>query len=109
MEHLARELSELRGDIGASISRIVGDLERHFALNKTVSQKAVALLAEERVFTIDPINPDHLWLRSEAQAEAAIANIVLARLTQGAERVRSRRVARHVTLFPAPTPPVPSN
>ncbi len=107
VEHLARERIELRGDIGASISRIVGDLERRFALNKTVSQKAIALLAEELVFRIDPADPDHLWLASEARAEAAIANIVRARLTQGAGRVPSRRVARRVTLFPGADAPRP--
>ena len=107
VEHLARERIELRGDIGASISRIVGDLERRFALNKTVSQKAVALLAEERVFTIDPTDPDHLWLTSEARAEAAIANMVRARLTQGAERVPSRRIARRVTSVPRLRRPPP--
>ena len=55
IEHLARERIELRGDAGASISRILSDLEKRYAFPKAVSQKAVALLAEERVFTIDPV------------------------------------------------------
>jgi hypothetical protein len=98
---------ELRGDIGASISRIVGDLEKRFALNKTVSQKAVALLAEELVFRIDPADPDHLWLAPEARAEAAIANVVHARLTRAGGQAPSRRVGKRVTLFPRSDAPRP--
>jgi hypothetical protein len=107
VEHLARERIELRGDVGASISRIDGDLEKRFAFNKTVSQKAVALLAEERVFTIDPADPDHLWLASEAQAEEAIADVIDARLKQGGEQIPSRRVAKRATLFPGSGAPRP--
>jgi AAA domain/UvrD-like helicase C-terminal domain len=101
IEHLARERMELRGDVGASISRIVGDLERRFALNKTVSQKAVAVLAEELVFRVDPADPDHLWLAPEARAEASIAHNVHARLAQVPGKAPSRRPAERVTLFPA--------
>jgi AAA domain/UvrD-like helicase C-terminal domain len=101
IEHLARERIELRGDTGASISRILGDLEKRFAFPKVVSQKAVALLAEERAFTIDPMQPDYLWLTSETRAEAAIANSVQARLTRQEAAVPRRRVVKNVALFPA--------
>ena len=105
VEHLARERIELRCDVGASIPRIVGDLEKRFALKKAVSQKAVALLAEELVFRIDPADPDHLWLPSEARAEAAIARIVHARLTRAGGQAPSRRVGKRVTLFPGSAAP----
>jgi AAA domain len=101
IEHLARERIELRGDVGASISRILGDLEKRYAFPKAVSQKAVALLAEERVFTIDPMQPDHLWLTSEARAEAAIAESTHARLTREGAMVPRRRAVKNVALFPA--------
>ena len=100
IEHLARERIELRGDAGASISRMLSDLEKRFAFPKAVSQKAVALLAEERVFTIDPMQPDYLWLTSEARAEAAIAESAHARLTRAGAKVPRRRVVKNVTLFP---------
>ena len=100
IEHLARERIELRGDVGASISRILSDLEKRYAFPKAVSQKAVALLAEERVFTIDPLQPDHLWLTSEARAEAAIAESAHARLTREGAMVPRRRVVKNVALFP---------
>jgi hypothetical protein len=101
IEHLARERIELRGDAGASISRILGDLEKRYAFPKVVSQKAVALLAEERVFTIAPIQPDHLWLTSEARAEAAIAKSTQVRIEREGGQVWTRRVVKNVTLFPA--------
>jgi AAA domain/UvrD-like helicase C-terminal domain len=101
IEHLARERIELRGDAGASISRILSDLEKRYAFPKTVSQKAIALLAEERVFTIDPMQPDHLWLTSEARAEAAIAKSAHARLANDSGPAPTRRVVKNVTLFPA--------
>ena len=100
IEHLARERIELRGDAGASISRILSDLEKRYAFPKAVSQKAVALLAEERVFTINPLQPDHLWLTSEARAEAAIAESAHARLTREGAMVPRRRVVKNVALFP---------
>jgi exodeoxyribonuclease V alpha subunit len=100
IEHLARERIELRGDAGASISRILSDLEKRYAFPKAVSQKAVALLAEERVFTIDPMQPDHLWLTSEARAEASIAESAHARLTREGAMVPRRRVVKNVALFP---------
>jgi ATP-dependent exoDNAse (exonuclease V) alpha subunit len=90
----------LRGDAGASISRIISDLEKRYAFPKAVSQKAVALLAEERVFTIDPMQPDHLWLTSEARAEASIAESAHARLTREGASVPRRRVIKNVMLFP---------
>jgi exodeoxyribonuclease V alpha subunit len=100
IEHLARERIELRGDTGASISRILRDLEKRYAFPKAVSQKAVALLAEARIFTIDPMQPDYLWLTSEARAEAAIAESAHTRLTRGGATVSRRRVVKNVTLFP---------
>ena len=100
-EHLARERIELRGDIGASISHIIGDLEKRFAFTHAVTQKSIALLAEERAFTIDPSQPDRLWLTSEAQAEASIVTSVRARLARGEEKASERRVAKNATLFPA--------
>ncbi len=100
-EHLARERIELRGDVGASIVHIIGDLEKRFAFTKPVTQKAIALLAEERVFTIDPSQPDRLWLTSEARAEAAVAKSVRARLARGDWKAPARRVAKDVKLFPA--------
>jgi hypothetical protein len=100
IEHLARERIELRGDAGASISRILGDLEKRYAFPKAVSQKAVALLAEERVFTIDSVQPDYLWLTSEARAEAAIAETARGRLTLEGAMAPGRRVVKNVTLFP---------
>jgi ATP-dependent exoDNAse (exonuclease V) alpha subunit len=100
IEHLARERIELRGDAGASISRILADLEKRYAFPKAISQKAVALLAEERVFTIDPVQPDYLWLTSEARAEVAIAESAHARLTREGTMVPRRLVVKNVTLFP---------
>jgi AAA domain len=100
IEHLARERIELRGDAGASIPRILADLEKRYAFPRAVSQKAVALLAEERVFTIDPLQPDHLWLTSEARAEATIAESARARLVREGATVSRRRVDKNVTLFP---------
>jgi hypothetical protein len=107
-EHLARERIELRGDAGASISNILGDLEKRFAFTRAVTQKSIALLAEERAFTIDPSQPDRLWLRSEAQAEAAVAESVRARVARGDGRAPTRRVAKHVALFPASNEPRPT-
>jgi hypothetical protein len=107
IEHLARERIELRGDAGASISRILSDLEKRYAFPKVVSQKAVALLAEERVFTIDPVQPDYLWLTSEARAEAAIAKSAHLRLACEGGQVPARRVVKDVTLFPASGDPRP--
>ena len=106
-EHLARERIELRGDVGASISHIIGDLEKRFAFTHAVTQKSIALLAEERAFTIDPSQPDRLWLTSEAQAEASIVKSVRARLARGEEKASERRVAKNVTLFPASSEPRP--
>ncbi len=105
IEHLARERIELRGDAGASISRILSDLEKRYAFPKAVSQKAVALLAEERVFTIDPVQPDYLWLTSESRAEAAIAKSAHVRLAREGGQVPTRRVVKNVTLFPASSEP----
>ena len=106
-EHLARERIELRGDIGASISHIIGDLEKRFAFTHAVTQKSIALLAEERAFTIDPSQPDRLWLTSEAQAEASIVTSVRARLARAEEKASERRVAKNATLFPASSEPRP--
>jgi hypothetical protein len=104
IEHLARERIELRGDAGASISRILSDLQKRYAFPKAVSQKGVALLAEERVFIIDPVQPDYLWLTSEARAEAAIAESAHARVTREGTVAR-RRVVKNVTLFPGSNEP----
>jgi hypothetical protein len=80
VERLARDRIELWGDIGASIASIVADLGKQYAFSKTVAEKAVADLALARTFTLDPTQPDRLWLTSEERAEQAIADSVRARL-----------------------------
>jgi AAA domain/UvrD-like helicase C-terminal domain len=97
VEHLARERIELRGDIGAPISRVTADLEKRFAIRTTVAEKAVALMVEELAYRLDPSRPDHIWLPREVRAETAIVESVGARSKRTS---LSRRVGKTVTLFP---------
>ena len=96
-EDAACVLIDRRGDIGASVQSLAGELRKQHAIVQGVAPKAVSLLVDKPAFLHDPRWSDIIWLRHEFAAEQYIAESIRARV---GVNLRARRLSRNVTLSP---------